>query len=167
MKSLNINDVDTIVFDFDGVLTNNSVYLNDSGQEWVKCSRSDGLAFDVLHKLKKSVFILSTEKNKVVSVRAKKLKVEVIQSIDNKLDAINLITNKGNTSLDRVLYIGNDLNDFNIMSLCGYTACPSDSHLSIQNISQFVLNARGGDGVAREIVEDVFCLNILEILYSN
>ena len=167
MNHLDINAIDVIIFDFDGVLTDNSVYLNDSGQEWVKCSRSDGLAFDVFYKLKKSVFILSTEKNKVVSARAKKLKVEVIQSIDNKLDAINLIMDQSNSSLDRVLYVGNDLNDFNIMKLCGYTACPSDSHVSIKNITQFVLNTRGGDGVAREIVEDIFCLNLLEILYSN
>jgi 3-deoxy-D-manno-octulosonate 8-phosphate phosphatase (KDO 8-P phosphatase) len=167
MNHLDINEIDVIIFDFDGVLTDNSVYLNDSGQEWVKCSRSDGLAFEVFHKLKKSVFILSTEKNKVVSARAKKLKVEVIQSIDNKLDAINLILDQSNSSLDRALYVGNDLNDFNIMKLCGYTACPSDSHVSIKNISEIILNSEGGEGVAREIVEDVFCLNLLEILYSN
>ena len=167
MKYLDIHKIDTIIVDFDGVLTDNSVYLNDSGQEWVKCSRSDGLAFDVLRKLKKSIFILSSEKNNVVSARAKKLKVEVIQSVDNKLDAIDIITKNGSRNLDRVLYIGNDLNDFNIMKLCGYNACPSDSHISIQNISQFVLNARGGDGVIRELVEDIFCLNMLEILYPN
>ena len=167
MKFLDIQKIDTIIVDFDGVLTNNSVYLNDSGQEWVKCSRSDGLAFDVLRKLKKSIFILSSEKNNVVSARAKKLKVEVIQSVDNKLDAIDIITKNGSNSLDRVLYIGNDLNDFNIMNLCGYTACPCDSHASIKKISQFVLSTRGGDGVVREIVEDIFCLNMLEILYPK
>tara|TARA_B100000767_G_C19732885_1_gene522573 strand:- start:743 stop:1240 length:498 start_codon:yes stop_codon:yes gene_type:complete len=165
MNSLDINEVDVIIFDFDGVLTDNFVYLNDSGEEWVKCSRSDGLAFDVLRKLSKSVFILSTEKNKVVSERARKLKVEVIQSIDNKLEAINFIMKQSNSSLDRTLYIGNDLNDYNIMKLCGYTACPSDSHVLIKDISKFVLNSRGGDGVAREIIEDVFGLNLLKILY--
>ena len=167
MKNLHIDEVDTIVIDFDGVLTDNSVYLNDSGQEWVKCSRADGLAFDALRKLNKTVFILSSETNKVVSYRAKKLRVKVIQSIDNKLDAVGLITNQGSISLDRILYIGNDLNDLNIMKLCGYTACPSDSHPSIKNISNFVLKSRGGEGVVREIVEDVLCLDILEVLYSN
>lgn len=165
MNILDINEVDVIIFDFDGVLTDNFVYLNDSGEEWVKCSRSDGLAFDVLRKLSKFVFILSTEKNKVVAERAKKLKVEVIQSIDNKLEAINVIMKQSNTSLDRTLYIGNDLNDYNIMELCGHTACPSDSHVLIKDISKFVLNSRGGEGVAREIIEDVFGLNLLKILY--
>ena len=165
MNSIDINAVDVIIFDFDGVLTDNSVYLNDSGEEWVKCSRSDGLAFDALRKLGKFVFILSTEKNKVVSERAKKLRVEVIQSIDNKLEAINFIMKQSNSSLDRTLYVGNDLNDYHIMELCGHTACPSDSHVLIKNISQFVLNSRGGDGVAREIIEDIFGLNLLKILY--
>ena len=165
MISLDINEVDVIIFDFDGVLTDNFVYLNDSGEESIKCSRSDGLAFDVLRKLSKFVFILSTEKNKVVSERAKKLKVEVIQSIDNKLEAINFIMKQSNSTLDRTLYIGNDLNDYNIMKLCGHTACPSDSHELIKDISKFVLNSRGGDGVAREIIEDVFGLNLLKILY--
>mgnify|MGYP001587451657 CR=1 FL=1 len=162
-----LSDIEVFIFDFDGVLTNNLVHLNQDGKEWVSCSRADGLAFDLLRKLKKPVYILSTEKNPVVSARAKKLKVEVIQSVDNKLDAIDIITKNGSRNLDRVLYIGNDLNDFNIMKLCGYNACPSDSHISIQNISQFVLNARGGDGVIRELVEDIFCLNMLEILYPN
>jgi YrbI family 3-deoxy-D-manno-octulosonate 8-phosphate phosphatase len=167
MKNLHIDEIDTIVIDFDGVLTDNSVYLNHSGQEWVKCSRADGLAFDTLHKLNKTVLILSSETNKVVTARAKKLNVRVIQSMKNKIDAIDLITNNGSINLEKILYIGNDLNDLNIMKLCGYTACPSDSHLSIKKISKFVLKARGGDGVIREIVEDILSLDILEILYSN
>ena len=167
MMKISIDAIDAFVFDFDGVLTNNLVHLDQEGKEWVSCSRADGLAFDVLRKLKKSIFILSSEKNNVVSARAKKLKVEVIQSVDNKLDAIDIITKNGSNSLDRVLYIGNDLNDFNIMNLCGYTACPCDSHASIKKISQFVLSTRGGDGVVREIVEDIFCLNMLEILYPK
>lgn len=165
MENLKIKDIDIFVFDFDGVLTDNSVYVNELGQEWVKCSRSDGLAFDVLNKLNKMVFILSTEKNKVVSARAKKLNVDVIQSVENKIDAIDKITQKGKISLDRVFYVGNDLNDFNLMKLCGYTACPSDSHKLIRENSKVVLKAKGGNGVAREIVEDVFSLDINQILY--
>ena len=64
-----IDNIDALVFDFDGVLTDNFVHLNQNGIESVRCSRADGLAFDVLRKLKKSVYILSTEKNTVVSSR--------------------------------------------------------------------------------------------------
>jgi 3-deoxy-D-manno-octulosonate 8-phosphate phosphatase (KDO 8-P phosphatase) len=167
MKHLDINMIDVIIFDFDGVLTDNSVYINNAGEEWVRCNRSDGLAFDAFRKLKKPIFILSSEKNKVVSARAKKLQVKVIQSIEDKVEAIGLIMKQTNSSLDKVLYVGNDINDYNAMELCGYTACPSDSHLLIKNISETILNSPGGGGVAREIVEDVFGLNLLDILYNS
>jgi len=68
---ISLNDIDAFVFDFDGVLTNNLVHLDQDGKEWVSCSRADGLAFDVMRKLEKPSYILSTEKNPVVSARAK------------------------------------------------------------------------------------------------
>lgn len=167
MSNLTINAIDLFIFDFDGVLTDNSVYLDHVGNELVKCSRSDGLAFDVLRKLNKSVFILSSEKNQVVSARAQKLKVEVIQSVDDKVEAISSILNQSKSSLDRTLYVGNDINDFKVMELCRYTACPSDSHQLIKDISTFNLNSKGGEGVVRELVEDIFDLDFLKILYNK
>jgi 3-deoxy-D-manno-octulosonate 8-phosphate phosphatase (KDO 8-P phosphatase) len=167
VSDLDINAIDLIIFDFDGVLTNNSVYLDNNGNELVKCSRSDGLAFDVLRKFNKSVFILSSEKNQVVSARAKKLKVEVIQSIDDKVEAISSILNQSKSSLDRTLYVGNDLNDYQVMQLCRYTACPSDSHQLIKDISNFILYSKGGEGVVRELVEDIFDINFLQTLYKK
>ena len=79
-----LDQIDAFVFDFDGVLTNNLVYLDSNGKETVSCSRADGLAFDVLRKLDKPAYILSTERNQVVKERASKLKIEEIQSIENK-----------------------------------------------------------------------------------
>jgi len=76
---MNINEIDALVFDFDGVLTDNKVYVDQNGKESVCCSRSDGLAFDVLRKLKIPTYILSTETNIFVTQRAKKLKIPVIQ----------------------------------------------------------------------------------------
>ncbi len=70
---MNINNIDLFVFDFDGVLTNNLVYTNELGEEFVVCSRSDGLGFDLLKAIKKESCILSTEKNHAVSARAKNL----------------------------------------------------------------------------------------------
>ena len=70
-KIINIDKLDALVFDFDGVLTDNKVYLGEDGKELVSCSRADGLAFDVLRKLNIPVLILSTEKSLVVKMRAK------------------------------------------------------------------------------------------------
>ena len=83
-----IENIDAFVFDFDGVLTNNLVCIDSIGKESVTCSRADGLAFDVLRKLNIPAYILSTEKNLVVSERAKKLKIEAIQSISNKSETL-------------------------------------------------------------------------------
>jgi YrbI family 3-deoxy-D-manno-octulosonate 8-phosphate phosphatase len=162
---MNINNIDVFVFDFDGVLTNNMVYLDQNGKESVSCNRGDGLAFDALRKLKKTAYILSTEKNTVVSARAQKLQISVVQGVENKIAGIQEIIKKENCKLENILYVGNDLNDYRVMSICGFTACPADSHEKIKQISSIVLKTNGGFGVVRELLEEVFGLDFIEILY--
>ena len=164
---MNIDNIEVFIFDFDGVLTNNLVYLNQEGGEMVACSRADGLAFDVLRKLKKPTFILSTEKNPVVTMRAKKIKIQAIQGVSDKVRAIENLSNKGKYDLDKILYVGNDLNDYLVMQLCGYTVCPADSHSKIKEISDVVLKTNGGNGVVRELLEDVLSLDFIKILYQT
>ena len=164
-NEINIDDIDVIFFDFDGVLTNNIVHLDKEGNEWVSCSRADGLAFDVLRKINKPTYILSTEKNSVVTARAKKLNIPLLQGVYNKAEKIKKCACEMNFDLAKVLYVGNDLNDYQVMELCGYTACPSDSHKKIKEISTFVLDTMGGKGVVRELLENVFRLNFVQILY--
>jgi len=163
---MKLDDIDIIIFDFDGVLTDNYVHLDQKGNEIVVCSRADGLAFDALRKLNQSVYILSTEKNKVVTARAKKLKVPVIQGVKDKSTAIKDLAVTEGFKLNRVLYLGNDLNDFYAMKLCGFSACPSDSHRKIIEISDVELKTAGGKGVVRELLEDVLELDLLKILYN-
>jgi len=162
---MDINNIDVFVFDFDGVLTNNMVYLDQNGKESVSCSRGDGLAFDALRKLKKTAYILSTEKNTVVRARAQKLQISVLQGAENKVAGIQEIIKKENCKLENILYVGNDLNDYRVMDICGFTACPADSHKKIKQISSIVLKTNGGFGVVRELLEDVLGLNFIEILY--
>lgn len=161
-----INLIEAIVFDFDGVLTDNLVYINQNGDESVCCSRSDGLAIDVLRKLKISCYILSTEKNNVVRMRAKKLQIEAIQGVHDKANEIKKFSDEKNYKLEKVLYVGNDLNDYAAMKLCGYSVCPSDSHIEIKKIADIVLKSSGGKGVVREIVEDVLSINLIATLYN-
>ena len=162
-----MGSIEALIFDFDGVLTNNKVYLDQEGKESVSCCRTDGLAFDLLHKLQKPTYILSTEKNPVVTARAKKLKIPVVQGISNKVDGIKDLALKENFDLERTLYVGNDLNDYRVMQLCGYTACPADSHKKIKEISTIILKTSGGNGIVRELLEDVFSLNFIQILYPE
>ena len=166
-KMCSIDDIDAFVFDFDGVMTNNLVHLDQDGKEWVSCSRGDGLAFDLLRKLKKPAYILSTEKNPVVTARANKLKIPALQGVSNKVTAINELVKKENYNISKILYIGNDLNDYRVMQKCGYTACPIDSHARIKQIATFVLRTKGGEGVVRELLEDIMKLDIIQILFSQ
>jgi len=163
---MTLEDINAFVFDFDGVLTNNLVHLDQNGKESVSCSRADGLAFDVLRKLDKPVFILSTENNPVVTMRARKLKIPVVQGVDNKVEAIKKLVNKNSYNLKNILYVGNDLNDYLVMQLCGYTICPADSHSKIKEISDVVLKTNGGNGVVRELLEDLLGLDFIKILYQ-
>jgi len=164
---MTLDNIDAFIFDFDGVLTNNLVYLTDSGQELVACSRGDGLAFDVLRKLRKPAFILSTEKSSVVAMRAEKLKIPVIQGVSDKEFAIKDLAREKNYHLKNILYVGNDLNDYLAMKICGYSACPNDSHPKIKEVSQYILKTKGGNGVVRELLEQVLDIDFIKILYLN
>jgi 3-deoxy-D-manno-octulosonate 8-phosphate phosphatase (KDO 8-P phosphatase) len=166
-KEIFISEIQVFVFDFDGVLTNNLVNIDSNGVEFVSCNRSDGLAFDVIKKIKKPAYILSSEKNSVVTARAKKLNVSAIHGVKNKLEALIDLSHKNGFDLNQVLYVGNDLNDYHVMKKCGYSACPSDSHEKIQSLADIVLNSKGGDGVIRELLEDVLGIDFIEVLYSN
>ena len=152
---MDIDNIKVFIFDFDGVLTNNKVYIDQNGKESVSCSRADGLAFDVLRKLKKPSYILSTEKNTVVSARAQKLQISALQGAENKVSGIQEIIKKENCKIENILYVGNDLNDYRVMSICGFTACPADSHEKIKQISSIILKTNGGHGIVRELLEDV------------
>ena len=163
---MTLDDIDAFVFDFDGVLTDNLVYLDQNGVESVSCSRADGLAFDVLHKLNKPAFILSTEKSTVVVMRAKKLKIPAIQGVSDKVRAIKELIDENHYNIKNILYVGNDLNDYLAMQFCGYSVCPSDSHPKIKHISDICLSTNGGNGVVRELLEEVLNIDFIKILYQ-
>ena len=166
-KHHKIENIDAFIFDFDGVITNNFVYLDENGIETVRCSRADGLAFELLRSLDKPTYFLSSETNLVVSARAKKLKVETIQGVKDKLDEVYKLSKKNNYKISNICYVGNDLNDYAVMEKCGITACPSDSHREIKNLAKIELQSKGGEGVIRELLEKVFCLDLRKVLYGE
>ena len=154
--NFNIKKVDAFFFDFDVVLTNNLVIINENGSESVICNRSDGLGFNFLNKICTNIYILSSEKNPVVKNRAKKLKVKCYQGLTNKLDTLKLISKKTGIDLKKSVYVGNDLNDYDAMKECKIKICPKDSHKKIISIADFLLKKKGGDGVVIELIESVF-----------
>jgi N-acylneuraminate cytidylyltransferase len=147
-----------LVFDFDGVLTDNRVLVFSDGMEAVYCNRSDGIAFGMFKDAGIPVLILSKERNSVVAARAKKLDVPCFHAIDDKLETLTAYCSKRKIPLSEVWYVGNDLNDLRIMQAVGYTACPADSHPQILEVSAFKLRTNGGQGVARELAERILGL---------
>ncbi len=136
-----------IFYDFDGVMTDNKVILSETGEESVTVNRSDGLAISYFKKLNVKQYIISTEKNEVVSKRAIKLGIEVYQGIDNKLSKIKSIMKENYYEDNNVAYVGNDLNDMEVMKFLSNTFCPKDSHKEILQVSSVTLDSLGGDGV--------------------
>jgi 3-deoxy-D-manno-octulosonate 8-phosphate phosphatase (KDO 8-P phosphatase) len=147
-----------IVFDFDGVLTDNRVLVFADGSEAVLCNRADGLAFDLFRREKIQVLILSTEKHPVVAARAKKLKTPCIHGVADKKSALEKYCVRAGIKLDTAMYVGNDVNDLAVMRVVGHRVCPSDAHPRVRAICETVLRSRGGDGVAREVAEKVMRL---------
>lgn len=162
-KKLNfdINKIEVFFFDFDGVLTNNLVFVDQNGKETVVCNRSDGLGLKYLQKIKKKIFIISSEKNKVVSQRARKLKVTSFTGVKNKLIKLIYISKKYKLDLNKSVYIGNDINDYEAMMNCKIKICPKDSHRKIISISDHILDKKGGEGIVIELIEKVFNENIV------
>ena len=152
---MKLNQIKIIFSDFDGVLTDNKVYLNEEGLESVLLNRSDGLAVQILKKNNIKILVVSTESNIVVSKRCKKINVECHQSIENKEIFIKDYLSNQNLNKENCIYIGNDLNDYSAMKIFKNTFCPSDSHKLIKSIATKILKCKGGDGVLMEIIENI------------
>ena len=148
-----LKNIDLIVYDFDGVMTDNKVYVDQDGKETVQVNRADGLGISEIKKLGKEQIIISTETNPVVMKRAEKLGISCMQGIKNKKSALIDYCENNNLDLQNIAYVGNDINDKEVMEIAGTTYCPSDAHKSIQNISDNILKTKGGDGVVREILD--------------
>lgn len=147
------DDIDLIVYDFDGVMTDNTVLVHENGLESVVCNRGDGWGIDMIRKQGIEQVILSTEENPVVLARANKLKLECIHKSKDKAEGLRQLADSRAIHFNKVLYVGNDMNDFDAMQLCGYKVAPADSHPNILTLADHVTKAAGGRGVIRELAD--------------
>ena len=109
-----------IIYDFDGVMTDNTFILDKNGNESVKLNRSDGFAISELKKLNIKQIILSTEKNNIVKIRARKLKINCYNDIKNKEVFLKEYSVRKNIKFGEICYVGNDINDYDAMKYCKY-----------------------------------------------
>jgi YrbI family 3-deoxy-D-manno-octulosonate 8-phosphate phosphatase len=152
-KKIQKQSLPKVIFtDFDGCLTDDRVWLNQDGEEFVAANRKDGLATNRLKLMDIAIVITSTEINKVVTARAKKLEVEVLQNLSDKVEAIENYLSLNNLNWKDSWYIGNDVNDLGAIRKAGFSICPNDAVKEVKKEVNFKLKTKGGFGVLSEIV---------------
>ncbi|AVG24560.1 N-acetylneuraminate cytidylyltransferase [Pontimonas salivibrio] len=148
-----VGPIDAVVFDFDGVHTDDHVFVTQDGVESVRVSRRDGYGITLLKKAEIPLLILSTEKNPVVTTRAKKLGVDVLQGQDDKATALTQWAKTHDIDLQRVAYLGNDVNDAPALGVVGWPVVTGDAHPDVKPLARLVLESHGGRGAVRELAD--------------
>jgi N-acylneuraminate cytidylyltransferase len=144
-----------IFTDFDGCLTDDRVWLNQDGEEFVAANRKDGLAVQRLKKLGIQVVIASTETNKVVLARGNKIGVEVLQGLADKAEAIDKYLKENNLVWKDIWYVGNDINDLGAIEKAKFSICPADAVKKVKKSVNLILKTKGGYGILEEIVSNL------------
>lgn len=141
--------------DCDGVLTDTGVYYSKDGEELKKFSIRDGMGVELLRTfVNVETGIMSGENLELIKRRAEKLKLkEVHLGIKDKKTLMKEVLGKMNLSFDELAYIGDDINDREVMELAGLTACPADATRYAKNIADYVCPSKGGQGAFRDFAE--------------
>jgi N-acylneuraminate cytidylyltransferase len=142
-----------LVLDFDGVFTDDKVYVFQDGREAVRCDRSDGFGIALLKKAGVAVWVLSSEINPVVQARADKLGIPCISGVQDKGEALHRLLEEKGYDPAQVVYVGNDLNDLPCMAQVGCAVAVANAHPQVLQQAQLILEHPGGDGAIREVCE--------------
>jgi len=153
-----MKNVSLVVFDFDGVMTDNHVWVDQSGAEAVRCHRGDGLGIARLKKAGFEVIVLSTEANRVVTARCRKLKIEAIQDCEDKLAALQQLARGRSLSPGEIAYVGNDLNDVACLRWVGWPIAVADAPPEVRALAKWVTRLPGGRGAVREVADRLVLL---------
>ena len=156
-------DITLVVFDFDGVFTDNRVWTSESGAESVACSRSDGLGLRRLDEVGVAYVIVSTETNPVVAARAAKLGVDCVQGVDDKLAVVRAEAAVRGVALDAIAYLGNDINDAACLGAVGLPVVPADAWPEVVPLAGLVLQRAGGHGCVRELCDAIWSARRAEV----
>ena len=142
-----------VAFDFDGVFTDNMVYVFEDGSEAVRCFRSDGIGLQKLGRLGIESVIISTESNPVVSARARKLKIRCIQDCPDKRAVLEDIAQENNITLNEIAFVGNDINDLPCLECVALPIVVQDAYQDIVPIALYQTKNPGGHGAVREVCD--------------
>lgn len=142
-----------VALDFDGVLTDNSVFTSEDGKEWVRCSRGDGMGITLLRRAGFRVAVLSTETNPVVQARCRKLQIECVQGCEDKAAVFREFVRERGIDLRHTVFVGNDVNDIGCLEIAGCGLVVADAHPAARAAAAGVLSLPGGHGAVRELCD--------------
>ena len=145
--------IDAVVFDFDGVFTDNRVIVTEEGKEAAFCSRGDGMGIGLLKKTGLPLLVLSKEPVPIVVHRTKKLGLECLHGVDDKLPLLEAWIAKRGGTLANTVYVGNDVNDLACLEACGCGVAPSDAHPDVLPVTDLLLTYPGGHGAVRQLCD--------------
>jgi N-acylneuraminate cytidylyltransferase len=142
-----------LVLDFDGVMTDNLVHVDEKGVETVRCSRADGMGIAELQRQGIEVIVLSTERNPVVAARCRKLNIPHVQGLNDKLEALRHAASELGLGPHQVAYVGNDRNDLECMRWVGLPIAVADAVNDVREAARLVVSRSGGQGAVREVCD--------------
>ena len=151
-----LDEIRLVVFDFDGVFSDNHVWTNDRGEESVACFRGDTLGLRRLDEVGVAYVILTSETNDAVPARARKMKVDCIRGIEDKLPVLQAELERRGVSLAETAYLGNDVNDAECLAAVGLPVVPADAWAEVMPLARLVLTRAGGHGCVREFCDAVW-----------
>src|SRR3989449_10691965 len=138
--------------DVDGVLTDAGMYYSESGEELKKFNTRDGMGIKLLQRAGLITALITMEETKLVTRRAEKLAIpEVHQGARDKLAVMREMGARHGLTLQQVAYIGDDVNDLEVLNAVGFSAAPADALPAVRNAVCSVCRAEGGEGAVREV----------------
>jgi YrbI family 3-deoxy-D-manno-octulosonate 8-phosphate phosphatase len=149
------SQIDLLVFDFDGVMTDDRVWVDEQGHEAVVANRRDGLGIAMLRKAGIPMVVLSTETNPIVAARCRKLELTAIQGVEDKQAALASLLQERMLDPKNVIYVGNDVNDLPCFTLVGCAVVVADAHPDVIAHADLVLSHNGGQGAVRELCDKI------------
>lgn len=142
-----------VAFDFDGVFTDDAVYVSQDGSELVRCWRGDGLGLRKLDVLGIGSAILSTEANPVVGMRARKMRITCFQGLENKYERLAALAREAGIDLRQCAFVGNDINDAACFSAVGLPIGVRNAHEDVLSCIRYRTDTAGGHGAVREVCD--------------
>ncbi len=149
--------------DCDGCLTDAGMYYSENGDELKKFNSKDGMGFKILREYGIITGIITGEDRKLNKRRAEKLHLDILEDgCEDKVTAIKMYCDKRGINLKNVCYIGDDINDIEALKVVGFSCCPQDAVDKVKSIVDFVAKSKGGEGVIREVVEQLLKLGAIK-----